>query len=424
MRAEQRPPHAAAQQLAHARPTTPRHPPTNPLAAPSSGAHVPLTVGTRAVVLVASCGTRTRSAARAIEQRVRSAWRASAMRAQQHQPCGALSWSRRRTHGCRKQLRVSGRREQLRRSQLVHAVSPTSTTRVSRGCGGQARAAAGAPAPCSASAHVRPPPQQAAPAATHVCSRTHDLRMRERPIETPHRRVWPNHSAPPSDQPSRRTVQRRARAADGGHKGGGARRVVRHTHSLRCACDRAARSLGVEGVCDACSAAPAVRRTLMEPPTHARLPQAAAGERPPRAAAAVAARRSDGAIRANTVGQSGRSDSSAATPFRQALQSSRCPFRRSRSRRTRHGGGGDGTCIGDLGSQGSQHARPHATGQHSHTPKCKNARRRPASEGTSVHPRRRRPTAPGAIARPGSSGLSLVRGDLNFSCMLEHHSVR
>ena len=132
MRAEQRPPHAAAQQLAHARPTTPRHPPTNPLAAPSSGAHVPLTVGTRAVVLVASCGTRTRSAARAIEQRVRSAWRASAMRAQQHQPCGALSWSRRRTHGCRKQLRVSGRREQLRRSQLVHAVSPTSTTKVQR----------------------------------------------------------------------------------------------------------------------------------------------------------------------------------------------------------------------------------------------------------------------------------------------------
>ena len=129
MRAEQRPPHAAAQQLAHARPTTPRHPPTNPLAAPSSGAHVPLTVGTRAVVLVASCGTRTRSAARAIEQRVRSAWRASAMRAQQHQPCGALSWSRRRTHGCRKQLRVSGRREQLRRSQLDAAMGQSGQTR-------------------------------------------------------------------------------------------------------------------------------------------------------------------------------------------------------------------------------------------------------------------------------------------------------
>ena len=80
-----------------------------------------------------------------------------------------------------KQLRVSGCRKQPRRSQLVRAVSPVSTTRI--GCGGQARAAAGAPAPCSVSAHVRQPLQQAAPAATHVSSRTHDLWMRERLIE-------------------------------------------------------------------------------------------------------------------------------------------------------------------------------------------------------------------------------------------------
>ena len=63
------------------------------------------------------------------------------MRAEQHQPCGALSWRRRRTHGCRKQLRVSGCHKQLRRSQLVRAVSPMSTTRL--GCGGQARARSG-----------------------------------------------------------------------------------------------------------------------------------------------------------------------------------------------------------------------------------------------------------------------------------------
>jgi hypothetical protein len=80
-----------------------------------------------------------------------------------------------------KQLRVSGCRKQPRRSQLVRAVSPVSTTRI--GCGGQARAAAGGPAPCSVGAHVRQPLQQAAPAATHVSSRTHDLWMRERLIE-------------------------------------------------------------------------------------------------------------------------------------------------------------------------------------------------------------------------------------------------
>eukprot|EP00966_Prymnesium_polylepis_P224775 5198678-Prymnesium_polylepis.1 len=49
----------------------------------------------------------------------------------------------------------AGCRKQLWRSQLVRAVSPISTTRIA--CGGQARAAAGAPAPCSSSAHVRLP---------------------------------------------------------------------------------------------------------------------------------------------------------------------------------------------------------------------------------------------------------------------------
>ena len=139
---------------------------------------VPLTVGKGGG---AERVARIRSAAHAIEPCVRSAWRASVMRAEQHQPCGALSWRRRRTHGCRKQLRVSGCHKQLRRSQLVRAVSPVSTTRI--GCGGQARAAAGGPAPCSVRAHVWQPLQQAAPAATHVCSRTHDLWMRERLIE-------------------------------------------------------------------------------------------------------------------------------------------------------------------------------------------------------------------------------------------------
>ena len=128
-----------------------------------------------------TCGTHSLRCMCDRAARYRSAWRASVMRAEQHQPCGALSWRRRRTHGCRKQLRVSGCHKQLRRSQLVCAVSPMSTTRI--GCGGQARAAAGAPAPCSVSAHVRQPLRQAAPAATHVSSRTHDLWMRERLIE-------------------------------------------------------------------------------------------------------------------------------------------------------------------------------------------------------------------------------------------------
>ena len=54
---------------------------------------VPLTVGKGGG---AERVARTRSAAHAIEQCVRSAWRGSVMRAQQHQPCGALSWRRRR----------------------------------------------------------------------------------------------------------------------------------------------------------------------------------------------------------------------------------------------------------------------------------------------------------------------------------------
>ena len=163
-----------------ARPRTPTlsaHPPTNPHRTIQRCAQ--LTVGKGGAQRVA----RTRSAARGFEKCARSAWRASAMRAQHHQPCSALSRSCRHTHGCRKQLRVSGCHKQPAVAVATRARRLTHFHELRIGCGGQARAKAATPAPCSVSAHVRQPLQQAAPAVTHVCSRTHDLWMRERPIE-------------------------------------------------------------------------------------------------------------------------------------------------------------------------------------------------------------------------------------------------
>ena len=88
----------------------------------------------------------------------------------------------------------------------------------------------------------------------------------------------PTLSAYPPTNPHR-TIQRCAQLTVG--KGGGAEHALGRSTAE---CDPGGGSASVESVCDACSAPPAVQCTLTKLPTHARLPQAAAGERLPQAA--------------------------------------------------------------------------------------------------------------------------------------------